>query len=194
MDHHLLFAVLGGLIGVVGYVLYLRTVFLGTTKPHIFTWLIYALIDAIVFTIQLISGGGPGAWVLFVSVVGNTVVALSCIRSGERRIAVSDWISFLSALVGIVLWQITDNPFIAIVILTITNTLAVLPTLRKSFNNPYEESVTVWGLDLFRFSLSLAALTSLTLTTALFPVGVLVTNGTLVATILIRRRLISKRI
>lgn len=188
MDYQILFALIGSAIGIVGYVLYLRSVFFGATRPHIFTWLIYAIIDALIFFIQLYDGGGPGAWVTFVGVIGNTAIALSCIKSGERRIAQSDWISFAGALVGIVLWQAADSPLLAVVIVTITNTLAVFPTLRKSFMYPHEESIAIWALDLLRFSFALFALSSFTLTTALFPIGILITNSTLVGIIVMRRK------
>lgn len=192
-DQHLFFAVLGSSIGIIGYVLYLRSVFSGSTKPHIFTWLIYAFIDSIIFVIQILEGGGPGAWVTSIGVIGNTVIALSCIRSGERKIAVSDWISFLSALLGIVLWRMTDNPLLAVCVITVTNTLAVFPTLRKSFRNPYEESVTIWGLDVLRSTFGLFALSSFTLTTSLFPIGVLLTNSTLIGVIMVRRYVMGKK-
>lgn len=192
-DYHIIFGALGVLLGLVAYGLYFRSIFRGETKPHIFTWLTFTLIDGTVFFAQILHGAGPGSWILLLSVVENTIVVVLATRWGEKHITRSDWVSFFGALFGILLWWLTDNALAAVVVASIINILAVVPTLRKSYLRPDQESVTLWSIDLLRFSLSMAALVSFNLTTALFPAVIILANASVVALVLLRRRQLAKR-
>ncbi len=66
--------------------------------------------------------------------------------------------------------------------------LALVPTFRKSYLRPYEESISMWGFDVAKYALSIFAIASLNLTTVLFPIAIVVCNSALVAMILLRRR------
>lgn len=192
-DYH---SVIGGvavLIGVGAYGLYFRTIFRGDTKPHLFTWLIFALIDGTVFVAQVLEGAGPGSWVLLLSVVENLVVVALALKWGEKHIAKSDWTSFIAALAGIMLWRLMNDPLIAVVIAVGINIAAAYPTFRKSYARPDEESITVWAIDGARFTLGMVALVTFNLTTALFPAAIVLTNTSLVGMILYRRRQLAKR-
>ena len=190
-DYHVLLAVIGSCCGLLGYALYFRSIFLGATKPHIFTWFVYGLIDGIVFVAQLFEGGGPGAWVTLVGVVANLMVAVLSIWYGEKHITKSDWTIFTGALLAIVLWRMTSNPLLAVAIATIANTLGLVPTFRKAYMKPFEESISIWSLDVLRFGLAIPALSAITFTTVLFPIDVVIINSALAIMILIRRRTVS---
>lgn len=192
-DYHVVLGAIAALLGIVGYALYYPSIFLGITKPHLFTWLTYFLIDIIVFIAQVVKGGGPGTWVTLTGVVGTLGVSILALRFGEKHITKSDWASFIGALSAIVLWQLTSNPFVAVVIATATNFLAMFPTIRKSYVNPYQESISIWVVDAIRWTLGIAALTSLNLTTVLFPIGLVVGNCILLAVITLRRRTLSRQ-
>jgi len=187
-DYHMLLGAAAVFLGVFGYGLYFRSIFLGITKPHFFTWLIYFLVDIIVFTAQVLNGAGAGSWVTLTGVVGTLSVALIALRCGEKHITSSDWISFIAALGAIVLWRTTDNALIAVVIASVINFLAIAPTFRKSYSRPQEESLSIWILDAVRFSLGIAALGAVSFTTALFPTALVVGNLALIAMIVLRRR------
>jgi len=189
--YHVVLGAIAALLGIVGYWLYFRSIFRGETKPHLFTWFTYFLIDIIVFAAQVVKGGGPGTWVTLTGVVGTLGVSLLALRFGEKHITKGDWASFIAAFFAIVLWRATNDPLIAVVIATVINFLAVLPTIRKSYLNPYQESVSIWALDIVRFALGIVALASLNMATILFPLGIITANLVLLGTILIRRRILT---
>lgn len=192
-DYHVVLATVAVIFGLIGSVIYIRSIVRGDTKPHIFTWLSFAVIDTIIFVVQFMYGGGPGVWVTFASIVWIFVICTLSLWWGEKHITTSDWIAFSAALIGIVLWVVTKEPLPAVVILTATNTLAVVPTFRKSYVRPYEESVSLWSLDIAKFSLGIFALSSITATTALFPAGIVATNAAVVGMILLRRRAVDRK-
>lgn len=182
------------LLGVLGYTFYFRSIFRGETKPHLFTWLIYALIDIIVFTAQVLNGAGPGAWVTLTGIIGTSAVALVSIRRGEKHITMSDWMSFVAAIVAIVLWRLTSDALVAVVISAAINFLAMAPTFRKAYGKPEEESISIWLADTTRYSLAIVALTTLSLTTALFPAALVLGDALLITMILLRRRQLAKAV
>ena len=62
------------LIGIVGYIPYFRGIFSGRTKPHAFSWLVWAVLTATGFFIQLSEGGGAGSWALGLSSIACTTI------------------------------------------------------------------------------------------------------------------------
>ncbi|MEK7132505.1 MAG: hypothetical protein AAB830_00455 [Patescibacteria group bacterium] len=191
-DYHIVLGASSVLLGLLGYAIYFRSIFYGKTKPHVLTWSTYFLIDTIVFLAQVLKGAGPGAWGTLTGAVGGLFVSIIALRRGERYITKLDWTSFIGALFAIVLWQATSNPFVAVVIATIINVFAIFPTLRKSYDNPFEESISIWLLDLIRYGISIIALVAVNWTTVLFPIGLVATNAILVSTILIRRHILAR--
>ena len=63
-DYHVVLGVIAASFGIAGYVIYIRSILRGFTRPHIFTWLIYVIVDGTIFAAQLAGGGGPGAFVV----------------------------------------------------------------------------------------------------------------------------------
>lgn len=180
------------LFSFIGYFLYFRSIFRNETKPHPFTWAVFTIIDATVFVAQISNGGGPGAWVIGVAAVLNFFVVILSLNKGEKRITRVDWATFILALAGILLWWITSEALSAVLLAGLSDALAKIPTLRKAYSRPNEESLSIWSLDLIKFSLSIAALSTITMTTAFFQAEALLTNALLVVFILFRRRQLAK--
>ncbi len=93
-DYHVIIAVGALLLGATGYFFYFRSIFRGITKPHIFTWLVYGVLDVIVFAAQIIKGAGPGAWALGFSAIVCFIIAVLALYWGEKHITKSDWLAF----------------------------------------------------------------------------------------------------
>lgn len=187
-DHHIAFGTLAAFVGVISLVPYIWDMFKATTKPHPLTWFVWSLINIIAFFAQLAAGGGPGAWVSGVVAFECFVIAVFSLSRGDKHIVALDWWCFTGALTGVVLWQITDNPLAAIVLVTLTDALASVPTFRKSYSKPYEETVSSYALGTLRSLLALPALQVLNLTTVLYLAFIALSDTLLVMMVLIRRR------
>lgn len=189
MDYKIVLGILATIIGFTGYILYFRDIFRGRTKPHIFSWLVWGILGAIAFAAQIVKGGGAGAWVNGVAAFTCFAVAALAYSRGEKKIVVTDWICFWSAIVAIALWQITNDPLISVVIVTLADLLAFAPTFRKAFINPWEETVGQYSTSAIKYFLSIPALGSLSATTALYPAVLVVANVAFVAMTLVRRKI-----
>ena len=152
-----------------------------------FSWFIFAVLDGTVFFAQILNGGGPGSWTMGISGLLAAITFLVALQRGEKRIVKLDWACLCIALIGIGGWLITNNALVAVALAALTDAIAKVPTIRKSYVRPDEESISIWSIDVVRFSLSIIALTSITLTTALSPAEIAFTNAIVVGVVLFRR-------
>ena len=181
------------IMGLFGYVFYVQGIVRGKVKPHSFSWLVWAILTTIAFFAQITEGGGPGAWVTGVTALCSYAFAVVGLGASSRTfITKSDWIFFVAALVTIPIWQVTGNPFLSVIIITITDAVAFAPTFRKAYFNPDTENATTYALSGLKFVVSLFALTSFTWTTALYPVSLVIANLAFVVMLVFRRRALKK--
>jgi len=188
MNYKIILGIAASVISFIGYIPYLRDIFLKKTKPHVFTWLVWSLIGGIVFFAQLSKGGGSGSWVTGVGSIICFSIAVLAVFQGEKMITASDWLAFTGALIGLILWRITNNPLFAIIIVTITDALAFVPTFRKAYYKPYEETLITWFFSSFKFIIAIIAMQSYNVTTTLYPASLVLTNGIFGAMLIMRRR------
>lgn len=181
-------------IALAGYLPYFWSIFKGKTRPHIFSWLIWGMLTAIAFMAQWSDHAGPGAWVTGVTAGFCFLIALLSWRHGEKNICRTDWFSFMSALAAIFLWTITKNPLGAVILVTVTDMLGFYPTFRKSYSKPHEELAWHYFLASFKFIVAFFAFENFTVVTVLYPLSLVIMNGSFVVMLVWRRHHIRKTI
>ena len=188
MDYKADLGVLAVIIGIVGYFPYFKNILSGKTKPHAFSWLVWGTLTAIAFAGQVSSNGGSGAWV-----TGFTALVCFCIfflalHKGTKEFSVIDWLGLGGAMLGLALWPLTHSPTAAIVLVTVIDMFGFVPTFRKSFNKPDEETLFTYSLSAVKFGIGILAINELSLTTVLYPASLVITNALFVAMSLVRRK------
>lgn len=83
------------------------------------------------------------------------------------------------ALIGIFLWLFTKNPLTALYINIAVEAVGYLPTIKKSYLQPDSESTISWTMAAIASVVNLFAITSFSFKIALYPIVLLVLNGTL---------------
>lgn len=187
-NSHVIFTIVGSVLAVASYLPYFRDIMRGTTKPHPFTWFVWGLINGIAFFAQLSKGAGAGVLITALTTLGCLIVAALAVARGEKRIVVLDWWCFVGALISLGAWQLTADPLVAIILIIVTDTLASIPTLRKSYLRPYEETVLTYFISAIEFVFAVLALDVVNPTTASYQIFLVVFNALLVVMLLIRRR------
>jgi hypothetical protein len=188
VEYHVLAGGTGVLIEFISMVPYFADIFRGRTKPHVFTWLGWGLVNTVVGTAQFVSGAGAG--VLVTAMIGLTCysVAILALFYGERNIVKSDWACLIGSIIAISLWALVRDPLIAVLIVCIADVLAFMPTFRKAFSKPHEETLSSFVLGGVRDVFAISALQSLDLVNWLYPATLLVSDSTFAAMLFIRRR------
>jgi hypothetical protein len=170
------------------FVPYIRSIQQGRTRPHAFSWIIWALSTLVVFAAQLAADGGLGAWPIGVSgLITAYIAVLAYRRHSDRTITRADWAFLAVALAALPCWLLTDNPLIAVVLLTGVDLAGFGPTFRSAYARPYEERMGFYLLGTVRNGLAIAALEQYSLTTVLFPAAVGVACFIFVAMVAYRR-------
>jgi hypothetical protein len=188
----LLLTAIGIGLSLTGNALYFRDVLAGKTKPHFFTWLVWSVLTTIAFAAQIAEGGGIASLVLGVSALFCFVGAFYGARIGNMTFPLADWIALASSGIALFLWWLTDNPLFSVILITLTDAVAFIPTFRKSYHRPYEETLSAYLIAAIKFIPGIIALEVLTLTTWLYPGSLLVMNTAFVLLLVVRRRQIVK--
>lgn len=188
MDFKTSLAVIAIIMTIAGYFFYFKDIFANKTKPHAFSWLVWALLTGIAFFGQLSDGAGPGAWVTAATALVSCVICVLAIKKGEKNITRSDKLNLLGAGIALSLWLVTSEPLLAVILITIVDFLGFMPTIRKSYQKPHEETLASYALAGLKFVLAIIALDNYTVATWLYPASLVAANGFFVCMLVVRRR------
>lgn len=172
----------------VGYVPYIRDTLKGKTKPHVYTWLIWGLVSAITFALQMSDNAGPGAFVNLAAASVCILIVILGFKQGDHDLTTSDTIFFVGALLSLGIWLIADQPVISVLLISVIEHLGFIPTIRKSWNKPYSETLITYEINTFRFSLAILAIENYSIITTLSPVMWMFGNGFFAIFLIARRR------
>ena len=175
------------IVAFASYVPYFRDIFSGKTKPHAFSWLVFGIITLIGFIGQLYGNAGPGAWVTGFSGLICFIIFYFALKKGEKNIVLLDWVSLVGAFIAILFWVFTKDPLLSVVLITLISILGFFPTIRKSYMKPNQETLVSYTLSGLKFVLSLFALNSFSIITALYPISIIILNWSFVVMLTLRR-------
>jgi len=192
IDLKLIFATLASVITIVAYYPYIKDIFLKKTKPHVYTWLIWA-ITAGTATMGAWRGGGKnsviGMSVIFLLIM--TIVVLS-IKYGTKNITKSDTIVLLLALSSIFIWWQLNNPVLAIIMVTVVDVFGYWPTYRKTWVAPEKETLSFWVMITIVSILIFLSIAEYNLLTTLYAGAMVIADSILVAVLYFRRKVVAK--
>lgn len=172
----------------VAFVPYIRSIQSGKTKPHVFSWIIWASVTFIIFLAQLSDNAGAGAWPIGISGIITLYVAiLAYSKKSDKMITRKDWIFFATAMSALPFWYFTSNPLWAVIILTTVDLIGFAPTFRKAYHYPNEEQLLFFVLMACRNLIAIMALEHYSLTTVLFPAATGLACILFIKLVLIRR-------
>lgn len=191
MDFKVAVALVSIVMTLIGYFYYFSDIFAGKTKPHAFSWLVWASLTAIAFAGQISDGGGAGAWVTGVTAAISFVIFALAVTKGEKNVTKSDKLNLLGAVFALVLWFITSDPLLAIILITVVDFLGFMPTIRKSYHKPQEETLIHYVLAGSKFALAIVALEHYSVVTWLYPASLVAANLFFVLLLVTRRRKIA---
>ncbi len=186
--------IIGGVavvISILGYIPYFRDIISGKTKPHAFSWLVWGVLNAIAFAGQIHGKGGAGVWAVGLTAVALLAIFVLSLIKGEKNIMLFDWLCLAGAALALALWAITKQPLASIILITVVDAFGFLPTVRKAYTKPQQETLITYEINTLKYFLIVLALQNYSWVTVLFPFAVALMNGLFVAMLIVRRRQIS---
>lgn len=180
---HLSLQFWGGLlaaaIGLLSYIPYIRSILGGTTKPHLYSWLIWTIIMGVISVIQYKEGASFGAYVSYATFLTNFTVFCLALKYGTKDITFIDHVALGLALISIVLWMSFSAPLVAVIILCFVQIFAIIPTYRKTWIDPSSENPIIYFISVVKFTIGIFCLGILSLENTLFPVAIVLSNAVL---------------
>ena len=183
-----LFGLAASAFAIASYVPYAISVARGRTRPHTFSWIIWAVATGVAAAAMLARGSGAGAWPTVLSAGFCGVIAfIGMVRGDLLATRLDKWLLAI-ALAAIPLWAVTGNPALALILMILTDTIAFAMTMRKAWRLPDEEMASCYFLYAISMALALFALQAATTVTVLYPAFVLVGNLSVAVVVWGRRR------
>ncbi len=172
----------------VGYAPYFSDLLKGKIRPHIFSWLIWTITTLIIYALQVSAGAGFGSLVTLLVAVISFLVFIIGFKKGTKDIKKIDIIFLVLALLSLPLWLIIKQPVLSIILLSTIDILGFAPTVRKSWNAPYSETLSFYLITTLRHGFSVVALANYNIITVLFPATWVIANAIFSVILIIRRR------
>ncbi len=191
MSMKLIVAVLALVVAIIGAFLpYIRDIFLKKTKPHAYTWLIWTITQGTAVAGLWYGNGGWGILPLFIGTIFVFLVFLLSLKYGTRNITKGDTVVLIAALLAIVVWWQLQAPLLAVLMVSVIDVLGYLPSFRKTFKEPWTETVASWVVFSIANILNMLALSEYNFLTLSYLVAITVANLVLVTICLLRRRVV----
>ncbi|HSX42025.1 MAG TPA: hypothetical protein VLE93_01605 [Candidatus Saccharimonadales bacterium] len=176
MEPKLVFAIISTLLGLAGFGPYFWDIFHKKTTPHIYTWLIWCLTQGTATLGLLKGGGGFGAIALSVGTFFVFLIFLLCFRYGTKNITRNDTIVLTAALIAVVMYWFLHLPLIAVLMVSAIDGAGYIPTWRKTFEEPWSETLWTWGIFSIANIFALFALKQFNLLTATYLITITAAN------------------
>jgi hypothetical protein len=188
-DLHLYVGVLGGVIGFAAIFPYIASILRRDSRPNVVSYALWSLLIGVSIWAQVDSGA---SWSL-IFMVGDllsvlAVVALCAVGYGYGRYGRIEWVCTALAIAAVVLWQLTDEPVLAIVLALAADVLAAAPTIVKTWRDPWSETPWTWLAVALGAALGVASTTIFDFANLLFPIGVFFINFAIGLVALVGRR------
>lgn len=172
----------------VAYVPYYRDILRGKTHPHVYSWALWGLLTVLIVALQLQDNVGPAVFVTMAAGLLCLGVVVLGLKYGKRDITYSDKVIAVMALVAMGFWLLADQPVVSMLLVITADLLAFVPTVRKSWNKPYSETLSLYVTNTLRFGLTLLAVREYTVLTSLWLVFWITANALFSLMVVVRRK------
>lgn len=134
------------IIQLIGISFYIRDMFRGTTKPNLVTWFVWALAPLIGSWLEWQAGARFSILPVFMAGFNPILVIIIAlvIKKGYWKITKFDVVCGVLAIAALILWFLTKNLSISVLFAILSDALASVPTLFKSWTNPETETSTAY--------------------------------------------------
>lgn len=137
-----------GLVDVLASIPYIRDVLKGKSKPNLATWSTWSLLNAIIVISALAAGGAVNTVVMGGAFfMCSSTILLIAVFKGTRKYTLFDGVCQSIAMLGVLLWQLSNNPNLALLCVILADCFAIIPTFRHAYLQPREETWITYGIS-----------------------------------------------
>jgi hypothetical protein len=183
--------ILAGIIGGLSFIPYFRDISLRKTKPHIYTWLIWSLLQTTSVLVMIHNGAGTGVLPFVIGAILCGCIFILSFKYGTKNITTSDTICLIGALIALSFYVLLHNSLLSIILVSAIDLIGFIPTFRKSYFEPKTETPSTYIISALSSLLAVGALLDYSLITILYPTTLILTDTTCWFIIILRREKLS---
>ncbi len=188
LDYHFIFGIIGGIFSIIALIPYIVGILQKRVKPNRASWIIWNVTNLILLASYFSVGARPTIFLPIIYLINTLTVLILSYHYGFSSWSRLDYISLTISGISLVIWILTENPLLALLMNLVMDAVAYLPTIKKSYLEPLSESNTAWLLFFLGSFFNLFAINSMSFGIMIYPIFNIVTNGILV-TVLFRKRI-----
>src|SRR3989338_8606671 len=181
-------------ISLFGGFFYVKDVVSGRAKPNLVTWFFWSLAPLVGTFLQIKAGAGLSVLPVFLAGFVPLVIFFIALvnKNSYWKITSFDIFCGLFSFIALVLWVLTDKADISIIFAILSDTLAAIPTLIKSWKFPETETIIGYIPGILNNILGLLVIQSWNFSIYSFGIYFILLNSTLVVFIL-RKKIFSNK-
>ncbi len=185
------FVFISALIASLGGLQYLHLTLKGTVQPNKVSYFFWGVLPLIGFFAQQQQEVGPVMWVtLVLGVIPFVIIGASFINPAAHwKLNHLDYVLAVLTVCIMVIWYITNDSMLALVLAISADFLASLPTLLKSYQSPESEDWRPYALNAFGFAIGILAIQNWVFEEYSFIIYVFCMTLAIAVTILVRQKI-----
>lgn len=166
-------------------IIYIRSMFKANTVPNRVTWLMWAIAPLIATAAAISNGVNWAVLPVFMSGFCPLLIFIASFftRKAYWKLAKIDYICGVLSGLALLLWYITNEANLAIIMAIASDAFAGIPTILKAWSKPETESIWPYLTGVFAPMTSFAAATAWTFSEIAFPAYLVVINVLMLITI-----------
>ena len=138
-----------GVLSAYAYIPYIIDTLLRRTKPQRASWLIWSVLGSIAFASQIFEGAAASLLFAGVQITGTITVFVLSIWVGKGSyLSKADKAILFAALIGLVLWYLTETAAYTLAITISISLLGGLATVTKAYKDPDSKTLITWVVSL----------------------------------------------
>lgn len=171
---------ISSVLALISPLIYARAIIRGEAKPHRTTRFVLLLITSLTTASLFAQHNTVAIWLAGASTIQSIVIFILSIKHGMEGWTKTDLVCFVIAIAGIILWQTTSDPTIALYAAIVADATGMVPALIKTYHLPKTEIWTFYLLDVFAAGFNLLAITAWTVQEVSYPVYIMLINALMV--------------
>jgi hypothetical protein len=174
------------LISIPGCYFYIKGILIGKIRPNLVTWFFWTLAPLVGVYLQLKAGAGLSILPVFLAGFFPLIIFLVALakKNNYWKVTVFDILCGVFSLIALILWILTHKTSISLLFAILSDGLAAIPTLIKSWKFPETESAIGYTPGVINNILGLLIIKDWRFSIYSFSIYFIVLNTTLIIFIL----------
>lgn len=153
---------LGTLLAILAECKYIHSVIKGTSKPNFSAWGIFTVSMILVLLSSYSLGARDSLYIIGIFTLLHFITTILAFRFRVFALTLFEKLLIVLVILSVILWTITDNPWTALLINILVDTLGFISVAHKLYLHPKTEDTVAWSVSFFAYVINIFVITNWT--------------------------------